>query len=89
MRSSGAGREYSRKTPNGLQKKNDKHPSRSSHARPAVKLCYGLDGRAGGLEGLPPPPAWQDWAQRQLAKHGSVSAFPLSLHEAGPSASVL
>lgn len=46
-----------------------------------VKLCYGLDGSERGMAGLPPPPGWHDWAARQLAKHGCLSAFPLSLGE--------
>ena len=38
------------------------------------------------LGGLPPPPDWHDWAQRQLSRLSSVSAFPLSLSEVGTSA---
>ncbi|PSC75815.1 TATA box-binding -associated factor RNA polymerase I subunit B [Micractinium conductrix] len=49
----------------------------------AVKLCYGLDGRGQVLPpGLAPAPDWQAWAQRQLARLGTLSAFPLTLAEA-------
>lgn len=48
----------------------------------AVKLCYGLDGRGQVLPpGLAPAPDWQAWAQRQLARLGTLSAFPLTLAE--------
>lgn len=47
----------------------------------AVKLCYGVDGTARGMKGLPPSPAWGDWAPRQLCRFSSLSAFPLSLDE--------
>lgn len=40
------------------------------------------------MAGLPRAPDWQAWAQQQLAKLGSLSAFPLSLNEVGPGCQV-